>query len=307
MLVDPGELLAALRLPPETRVDFEPLGDAVAVPERVALCSPGEAERVVLLRRALDPEASANHLAVMELLTNQRFPHAPRLLAILGDVGVEEWVEGATALALVPPPGAAESAIAAVAALHALPVREGLNWGMDPGDLLSTEELPLHRLGFASEEREAARQPLADARTALLRTPFGFAHGDASAAHVLLARDSATLVNFEQAGYGSQFMDVAAFLLTSGLDAPARRALAAQYARLRDLELFATIDGIDLAGILWGIHQQLSLPRRLIEALGDDAASEAIQTAAARIDRGMRSPAGDHTAARAIRAALWPE
>ena len=30
-------------------------------------------------------------------------------------------------------------------------------------------------------------------------------------------------------------MDVAAFLLTSGLEAPARRALAAHYARLRQL------------------------------------------------------------------------
>ncbi|MEO9255348.1 MAG: hypothetical protein ABI305_07415 [Tepidiformaceae bacterium] len=307
MLVDPGTLIAALRMPAETQVDFEPLGEAAAVPERVALGTPGGPERVVLLRRALDPEASANHLAVMEALTNRSFPHAPRLLAIVGDVGVEEWIEGVTALALVPPTGAAEAAITALAALHGLPVREGLNWGMQPADLLASDELPLHRLGFAYEERDAARGPLEAAREALLHTPFGFTHGDPSAAHVLLAKDVATLVNFEQAGYASQFMDIAAFLLTSGLDAPARRALAAQYARLRNLDLFATIDGIDVAGVLWGIAQQLTLPRRLIEALGDDPASEAIHTAGARIDRGIRSPSGDHPSAAAIRAALWPE
>jgi hypothetical protein len=307
MLAEVEPLLAALRLPPGTRVDFEPLGEAAGAPERISLCPPEGPERVVLLRRALDPEASANHLAVMETLTNHGFAHAPRLLAILGDVAVEEWVEGATALSLVPPPGAAEAAIAALAALHELPIREGLDWGMSPGDLLTGEEVPLHRLGFASEEREAARQPLADAREAMLKTPFGFAHGSASAAHVLLTRDRATLVNFEHAGYGSQLMDVSAFLLTSGLDAPARRALAGHYARLRRFDLFPTVDGIDLAGILWGIEHQLALPRRLIEALGDDPASEAIHTASARIDRGMRIPAGDHPAAAAIRAALWPE
>jgi hypothetical protein len=63
---------------------------------------------------------------------------------------------------------------------------------------------------------------------------------------------------------------------------------------------------VDLAGILWGIDQLMALPRRLIETLGDDPATEALHTSAARIDRGMRAAAGDHPAAAEIRAALWP-
>lgn len=307
MLSDAEKLLRALRLPAETRVDFEPLSDAAAAPERVALCAPGEAERIVLVRRSSDADAAMNHVAVMEALTNGGYLHAPRLLGVIDDLAIEEWIEGATALALVPPPGACEAAIEALAEFHALPLREGLRWGATPGDIIPDNEVPLHRLGFAAHEREPAGQPLAEATAALLATPFGFVHGDATAAHVLLSRDRATLVNFERAGYGAQLMDVAAFLLTSGLDAPARRVLAGAYARRRGLDVFATIDCIDLAGIVWGIEHQLGLPRRLIESLGDEPASEALHTAAARVERGLRTSAGDHPAAAAIRAALWPE
>ncbi|MGH2633681.1 MAG: phosphotransferase family protein, partial [Tepidiformaceae bacterium] len=192
------------------------------------------------------------------------------------------------------------------AELHALPVREGLDWGVEPDDLIVDEEVPLHRLGFAWDEREAAREPLAAARRAVLGGPFGFAHRDATAAHILLAPHSATLVDFERAGFGPQLFDVAAFLLTSGLEPAARRALAASYARLRGMEPLAAIDLIDLSGILWGIGEMLILPRRLIEALGDDAASERIRTCASRIDHGMRLAAGEHAVAAAIRRALWP-
>ena len=96
------------------------------------------------------------------------------------------------------------------------------------------------------------------------------------------------------------------FLLTSGLEAPARRALAMHYAQLRSLEPNKTADEVDTAGILWGIDELLRLPRRLIEMLGDDAASEALHTASARIGRGLKSPAGSSPAAAGIRAALWP-
>ena len=307
MLVEPGRLIGAIRLAPGTTADYEPLSDAPFAPERVALRPPGEPARLVLLRSFIDPEAACNHLAVMEALTNARFPFAPRLLAIIDDVAVEDWTEGATALAIVPPPGACEAAMGALAALHALPIREGLNWGASPADLLPDGAMPLHRLGFAVHEREPAAGPLAAGRTAVLASPFGFTHGAATAAHVLLARDRAVLVNFERAGYGSHYMDVAAFLLTSGLEAPARRALAAHYARQRGSDPFRAIDGIDLAGVLWGLDHLLHFPRRLIEALGDDGASEALRTAAARVERGIRAPAGDHPAATAIRAALWPE
>ena len=309
MLAEPASLVAALRLPAGTEARFEPLGEAPAAPERVALRTPDGGSNVVLLRRSLDPDAAANHLAVMESMSNAGFAAAPALLGAVGDATIEAWVDGLSALAVIPPPGAAEAAIAALAALHALPIREGLDWGADPGDLVAGEggqELPLHRLGFASDEREPAREPLALARAALLETPFGFAHRDATAAHILLAPNSATLVNFERAGFGPQFFDVAAFLLTSGLEPAARRALAAAYARLRSFEPLQTIDLIDLAGIFWGISEMLVLPRRLIEALGDDAASERIRICASRIDHGMRLSAGEHPAAAAIRTALWP-
>ena len=307
MLVEPDSLIRALRLAPGTTAGFEPLSDAPFAPERVALRLPGEPARLVLLRSPADSEAARNHLAVMEALTNARFPFAPRLLAIIDEVAVEEWIEGTTALAIVPPPGACEAAMDAFAAFHSLPLREGLNWGASPADLLPDGAVPLHRLGFAAHEREPAAGPLAAGRAAVLVTPFGFAHAAATAANVLLARDRAVLVNFERAGYGSHYMDVAAFLLTSGLEAPARRALAAHYARRRGSDPFLVIDGIDLAGILWGLDHLLQFPRRLIEALGDDLASDALRTAAARVERGIRIPAGGHAAATAIRAALWPE
>jgi aminoglycoside phosphotransferase (APT) family kinase protein len=305
MLVDPAALLRALGLPEGTVVDAEPLGDALDAPERVALRPPAGGEQVVLVRRSLDPDEAANHIAVMEALTAAAFPFAPRLLAVLGDAAVEEWVEAATALALLPPTGAAEAAIQALAALHTLPTREGLDWERTPAELLADEEAPLHRLGFAAQERDLAVPLLAEARSLLLRTPFGFAHRDATAAHVLLLRGEAKLINFSRAGFGPQLFDVAAFLLTSGIEPSGRRVLAAMYAASAGTDGEATVDFIDLAGILWGIQEQLGLPRRLIEALGDDLASEALRTAAARIDRGLRAGAGDHPAAAAIRNALW--
>jgi aminoglycoside phosphotransferase (APT) family kinase protein len=305
MLVDPRELVMALGLPPETSVDAEPLGEAVDAPERTVMRAPGAQDRVVLVRRSLDPDAAANHIAVMEALTKAGFPAAPRLLAVLGDAAVEEWVDGVTALALVPPPGAAEAAMKALATLHALPIREGLDWGRPPAELLPDEEVPLHRLGFAAPERDLAVPLLAETRELMLRSPAGFAHRDASASHVLLARDSATLVNFSHAGFGPQLFDVAAFLLTSGIESAGRRVLAAVYAGASGLEMESTVDLVDLAGILWGINEQLGLPRRLIEALGDDLATEAMRTSAGRIDRGMRSGAGEHPVAAAIRSSLW--
>lgn len=260
----------------------------------------------MLVRHSRDPEAAANHCAVMEALSNAGFKQAPRLLGIVGEASVEDWVEGLTALAVIPPAGASEAAMAALAALHALPLREGLDWDTEPGDIIVDEEVPLHRLGFSADERGAAREPLARARSALLTAPFGFAHRDATAAHLLLAPNAATLINFEHAGLGPQLYDVAAFLLTSGLEAAARRALAAAYARLRGMEPLTTIDLVDLAGILWGIGELLALPRQLIEALGDDAATERLRTCASRIERGIRLPAGDHPATVATRSALWP-
>jgi hypothetical protein len=229
----------------------------------------------------------------------------PRLVGFAGEATIEEAVPGTTAMQLVPPPGSAEAAVAALAALQALPLREGLDWGRSPSELFPLEDKPLHRLGFGAAEREPARAPLAEAHGYLLSSPFGFAHRNAIAANVVLAPGRAWLVDFSVAGFGPQYLDVAAFLLTSGIEAPGRRALAAAYARHRDVAPDTAADLVDLLGILWGIAWQLELPRRLITSLGDDAATDALKLAASRIDRGMRQPAGDSPVAAAIRAALW--
>jgi Ser/Thr protein kinase RdoA (MazF antagonist) len=172
---------------------------------------------------------------------------------------------------------------------------------------LPDEEVPLHRLGFAAAAREAAGPWFARLREDLLGSPFGFVHGDTSAANVLLAKDRAWLVDFSHAGFGCQLFDLAAFLLTCGLDAPARRVLALDYARRRELPPEETADLTDAAGLRWGIGELLRLPRRQIETLGDEGATEAILTAASRIQRGIRASAGENEAAGAIRRALWPE
>ncbi|MBA4181226.1 MAG: hypothetical protein C0506_11610 [Anaerolinea sp.] len=307
MLVEPPDLLAALRLPATATVECEPLGAAAWSAERVSIRVEGEPPRAVILRGSAEPAAAMNHLAVMEMLTRTGFASAPALLAIIGDIAVEEAVDGASALALVPPPGAAEAAIGALAGLHGLPVKEGLGWESTPEELLPDEEVPLHRLGFALREREAAREPFERMRRDLLAAPFGFMHGAAGAGNILLGRGRAWLVDFGHAGFGCQLFDVAAFLLTSGLEAPARRVLAMEYARRRGADPDAITALVDEAGILWGISELLQLPRRQIQALGDDAASEAIQTAASRIQRGLRAVAGDSEPAAALREALWPE
>lgn len=305
MIADPALVLGLLGLPPDAPVEIEPLGDLPGSPERWHIAAPGGA-RTAIVRCPLDPEEGANHAAMMEALGSARFAHMPVLLGFAGQATVESEPEGVTALQLVPPPGAAEAAIAAFAAFHALPVREGLDWGCTPGDLYPPGEVPLHRLGFAADERERAREPLLGAREALLASPFGLAHRDATAGNILLSSGQAWLTGFGKAGYGPQLFDVAAFLLTSGIEAAGRRALAAAYGRERGWEATATVDLVDLLGILWGIEELLGLPRKLIESLGDDAATAHLKLGASRIDKGMRQAAGSSPVAAAIRAALWP-
>jgi hypothetical protein len=193
----------------------------------------------------------------------------------------------------------------ALAALHELGVREGDRWAMPPGEIVPSD-VPLHRLGFASGERDAAAPGLEAARAAILGSPWGFIHGDATAAYVLLAPGDAWLTGLHNAGYGPALYDVAALLLTSGVDAETRRSLALSYAGARGFDGVDTADLADVAGILWGIRELLTLPRRTIELMGDDVALHALNTAAGRIERGIREAAGSHPAAAAIRAALWP-
>jgi hypothetical protein len=302
-VVSAESVLAALGLPAGTPLAWEPFGEAPGSPVRVFIEGAQPMELVV--REAADAEARENHVAVSERLREAGYRWAPELLAIAGEATVERAVPGAAALQFVPPPGSAEAAMKALAALHALPLKEGLDWGRGPADLLPPGEFPLHRLGFSAAEREPARGPLLEAHDYLLASPFGFAHRNATAANVLLAPGQAWLCDFSAAGYGPQLWDVAAFLLTSGLEGPARRALAAAYAAQRDVSPDTAAELVDLLGILWGMHWLLELPRRFITNLGDDAVTDGLQLCAARIEKGMRQPAGDSPVARAIRRALW--
>ena len=286
-------------------VEAEPLNAGPAAPQRLTIRASGQPPRTVLLR-PLTGEASQNHAAVIEALANRGFAHAARPLAFIPGALVEEWVDGLTALAVVPPPGSFEAAMDALAALHSLDVKEGLRWEYGTETLLSGEEFPLHRLGFASHERELALPHLADTREALLEGAFGFVHGNASAGHLLFAGDRVVFTGFGQAGFGSKAIDVGAFLATCGASAAERRELAGRYARARGLDVAPTVDRIDVATVWWGLHEQLLLPRRLIEALGDEAATEQLRLGSSRVERALREPAGDAKSVAALRATLWP-
>ena len=302
---DRAAVLTALRLDSAANIEWEPQGETPGSP--VLLVVAGEPPRELIVREPADPEAAQNHAAVFEALASAGYPHIPQLIAFAGMATVESAVPGVTAMNLVPPPGSAEAAMEALAALHQLSLTEGIHWGSSPADLHPPAEVPLHRLGFNAAEREPALEPLRNAQESLLLCPFGFSHRNAIAANIPLAPSRAWLTDFAAAGFGPQYFDVAAFLLTSGIEAPGRRALAAAYGQHRGIPATEASDTTDLLGILWGISWLLELPRRLILSLGDDTATSAYKLAANRIERAIRQSAGDHPTARAIRAALWPD
>lgn len=305
MTIDDGTLARMLGLPADAVVEREPLTGPADGVELAIVGAPGEAEsRRAVVRRVAGEEAE-NHVAVLEALGRTGFAHSPRVLGIAGGHAVEEWVAGVSALALAPPEGSLEAAMDVLAALHALNIREGLRWELDAAGLLPGAEFPLHRLGFAAHEREPAREPLAGTREALLASPAGFVHGAATADHVLLRPGGAALISFHAAGLGLQLFDVAAFLLTSGVEAGARRELSMRYAAARGLPANETADLADLAALWWGLHELLVLPRRQVMALGDENATYRLNTAANRIEGGIRRGAGSHPLAAAIRGALW--
>ncbi len=306
MTVDDRALAAALRLPPDVRVEREPLTGRADGPELIIFGAPGEATALRVVVRRVQSEEAENHVAVLETLGRAGFAHAPRLLGFAGGCSIEEWAAGVSALSLAPPAGSCEAAIDALATLHGMNIREGLRWELGVSALLAEDEVPLHRLGFAAHEREPARGPLAAAREALLGTPTGFVHGAATAERVLLRPGGATLISFGGAGFGLHLFDLAAFLLTSGIEAQVRRDLAARYAVARGLPVADTMDLADLASLWWGLHELLGLPRRQVMALGDENATYNLTTAAARIERGVRQATGTHPLAAAVRAALWP-
>ena len=304
-MVDEAAVLAALGYAPDSPVTWEPEGESPG--SAVRLLVAGESPFEAIVREAAEPEAAQNHAAAFEALTNAGYAHVPKLLGFAGQATIELAVPGTTAMQLVPPPGSAEAAMLALAAWHNLPLREGLDWGRSPSDLCPPAEVPLHRLGFSAAERDPALEPLLQAQDLLVESPFGFAHRNTIASQVPRAPGRAWLTDYSRAGFGPQYFDVAAFLLTSGIEAAGRRALAASYGRQRDIPAEQAAADVDLFGLLWGIGWLLELPRRLITSLGDDSVTDALKLAATRIDRGMRQPAGDSPIARAIRATLWPD
>lgn len=265
----------------------------------------GAADAFVIRRHAED-DAAANNAAVAEALANAGFSHTPTVVAIDGLATIEREFPGVALISIEATASAMDECIDALAELHKLTVREGIGWERAPGDRLPAPEVPLHRLGFTSPEREPAEPWFIRAHEALRDTPFGFAHGACRANNVLVSNNGIAFVNFERAGFGAQYLDVAALLATSGLDAPERRRLAARYARRAGSDEANAVDLIDLATIVWGVEDLLELPRRQIVVMGDDAAMDSLLLMAARTERALREPAGEHPAAAAIRAALWP-
>lgn len=259
-----------------------------------------------VIRRHPEDDAAANNAAVVEALANTGFSHMPSVAAIDGLATIEREFPGVPLVAIEASPSAMDMCIDALADLHRLPLREGIGWEQPAGDRLPAAEVPLHRLGFTSTEREPAEPQFHQAHEALLKAPFGFVHGAARANNVLVANGGVAIVNFERAGFGAPYLDVAALLATSGLDAPERRRLAARYARRIGTDEAAAVDLIDLATIVWGVEDLLELPRRQIVVMGDDAAMDSLLLMAARAERALREPAGESPIAAAIRSALWP-
>jgi hypothetical protein len=303
--VDPRAVPQLLGLPASTPLDVEPLGPGEYAPLHVTLRPPGETARDVLVS-PLGDEASETHGEALEALAKAGYEQAPRPVAAGFGALVEEWVEGLNMLAVTPSMPDLERAVDAIAALHALPLRAGQRWERPNEDLLPGADVPLHRLGFAADERDTARPHIAAAREALAGGPFGFTHGRLSAGSVLLAARGPVLIGLHDAVAGHQLCDLAPVLVTAGLDARQRSALALRYAGARALDPGSMPGLLDLAGILWAIEDLLLLPRRIIEASGDDLQSSRIALEAARTDAFLRDSHSAHPEAAAIRAALWP-
>lgn len=306
MLVDPARLIAALPLPPGASIDIEPLGLLPGSPEQVVVSQPGQPPSVrFLVRRSPDSERAANNIAVLEALERAGFRPAPRLAAVVDGAAVETFPGGLPAIALEPRHELLALAMDHLAALHSLPVREGLRWGGEAAEVVPGAGVPLFRLGFTAEERAAADPYLAAAQQALVASPMGFIHGGLTSTSVLLTDSEVAFVDFESAGFGAQLFDVASLLASLGLSPAARRDLALRYARVRTLDPGPTADLVDLAVLVWGFQWQLELPRRLIENMGDDPAMANLRVIAGRIEESIRKPAGEHPVSVSLRRALW--
>lgn len=305
MLIEESTLRSLLRLAESAMVECEEEpGPSRA--ERIIVRGPEGGEDAYIVRRDADGERAMNHAAVVEALANAGFAAMPRVVAIAGDATIEEAFPGLPLLSIRPDQSTLEAAVDALAALHQLPVSEGSDFEKTPEELLPEEEPPLHRLGFAAQEREPALEPFRSAHRSLLKTPFGFAHRNLTAANVLAGAPGVAFVNFGHAGFGAQLFDVVALLSTAGLSPEQRRSLAQRYALRTGGDPDAVADLADLAAIAWGVERELGLPRRQIEALGDEVAMERLVLESTRIQQALAEPAGEHPLATQIRRALWP-
>lgn len=293
----------ALGLGPEAAVRIQPAGLSPVAPLEVEVRD-REGLRRYIIRRFADAEAAANHAAVLEALQPLRLPFVPRIAAFAGQAPIEVDPEAASAVGLALEAERWQEAVDALAQLHETGIREGLRWERTPLEVLPPVPPPLFRLGFAAHERTPAEPLFAAAREALAETPFGFVHGHPTTENVLVRAESLWIVDYARAGFGAHLLDAAALIATTGLAAEERAALAERYGRRRGIS--GARDLVDLAAIVWGVEELLILPRRQVEVFGDDAATERVVTAARRIERALREPAGKHPLAAAIRAALWP-
>jgi hypothetical protein len=302
-VLDEEVVRRALRLGAEATVRIEAAGPSRVAPLEIEVRERRGLRRYIV-RRFADSEAAANHAAVLEALQPLRLPFVPRIAGFAGEVPIEIDPEATPATGFALGVERWAEAVDALAHLHEVGIREGLRWERTPREVLPPAPPPLYRLGFAAHERAPAEPLFAAARELLADTPFGFVHGHPTAANVLFGGSGVAVVDYARAGFGAQLLDVAALIATSGLAAEERAALAERYGRRRGIA--AARDLVDVAAIVWGVEELLLLPRRQVEVFGDDAATERLVTAARRIERALREPAGEHPLAAAIRSALWP-
>ncbi len=290
----------ALGLRESAELSLEPTGLAPNRPVMVRV--PGDARRTLLVRPYLATDDAATNLQVLADLAAAGFAHAPLPVASIEAYAIEAFEEGLTPLQFAPDQAQWEAAIDALASLHERSAGSGRRWGEAREELLP-RSLPLFRLGFTREEREAAEPLLAEAAALLAATPFGFVHGRLLADTVTFGPSGPTFHDFAQAGFGAQLVDVVSLLATAGLPAAERARLASRYGERRSLAGVAEL--ADLATLIWGLHELIELPRRQVEVFGDDVATEELVRMARNIERALRETAAEHPLAARIRAALW--
>lgn len=306
MDADVEELAEALQLQQDAIVSVAPMTAVTSHCRLVTVRDPAGQQRELVIRRFADPASLATHASVLRWLSDAGFGHSTKPVALLQNAACEEAAQGVSAVSIAIGAKQADAVAGAAAGLHTLQTAPHSVWSQDHGDLVGAGELPLFRLGFGAEQREAALEPTLSLQRAIGPEWLGPVHGQATAANVVLCPDGPRFLDFSLAGRGVQLFDLAAFLVSAGLTADDRRRAACTYAGLRSLEREATADLIDAAALLWGLNHLISLPRNEVQLLGDDESLGWLRLMAERVSRAIREPAGGHPAAAALRAALWP-